>query len=191
MDHCLIKSQRSRKAFTIIELLTVIAVVAILMAIAFGIYRSVNERGQMTRAEAEIAALAQALEQYRNHYGDYPWIPGTTEEQRSERLYEALNGERGPTGMRLNPKGRVFIERERFRLANPNEPDASGNYLMDPWNNRYQYYYKRQADDGAAWENASYVLFSKGPSGNSDDPPADGRPQYDHPDNRDNIYANR
>lgn len=193
MEYCFIKRRSSSKAFTIIELLTVIAVVGILMGIAFGIYRGVNQRGQITRAEAETAALAQALEQYRTHYGDYPWIPGTTEEQRSERLYEALNGERGPTGMALNPKGRVFIEHERFRLADPGDPDASGNYLLDPWNNRYQYHYKRQTDDGAAWENPSFVLFSKGPSGNSkaDDPPASGKPEYDHPENRDNIYANR
>jgi prepilin-type N-terminal cleavage/methylation domain-containing protein len=50
-----------RRAFTLIELLTVIAIIAILASIAFGVMSGVKKRAAAQRARADLAVLAQAL----------------------------------------------------------------------------------------------------------------------------------
>lgn len=59
-------------AFTLIELLTVITVIAILSAIALGGIAGSRQRANIARAKVEMAALTTALENYRGIYGDYP-----------------------------------------------------------------------------------------------------------------------
>jgi prepilin-type N-terminal cleavage/methylation domain-containing protein len=59
-------------AFTLIELLTVIAVIAILTTISIGAVRGARERANISRARTELAALATALEEFKRLYGDYP-----------------------------------------------------------------------------------------------------------------------
>ena|SRR5690625_2278259 len=191
MDYSKTRTRSIRTAaFTIIELLVVIAVIGILMGITFGITRGVNERGRISQAQTALAALSQALEAYKTHYGDYPQVTAVDAESRWQTLYDALNGRRGPTGDLLNPPGRVFIEHENFSLKDPNLPDSPGNYLLDPWSRPYEYHYK----DTGNWENPSYVLYSRGPSGESagdNDLDPEGYPNYQHEANLDNIYANR
>lgn len=59
-------------AFTLIELLTVLAIVAILSAIALGGIAGARQRANVARAKSELAALTAALEDFRRLYGDYP-----------------------------------------------------------------------------------------------------------------------
>lgn len=177
---------RRRNAFTLIEILVVLAVLGVLIGITFGVSRAVEAKRNHARVELDLLALTQALEAYKNHYGDYPWIsPG--EGPRS--LYRALNGERGPRGDQIS--GRVFIEHSRFALNDPDDMAAADNHFLDPWGQPYEYYY-REATAGvpsASWENPRYVLFSKGPDRVAADFPNDGFPDKEALANRDNIYA--
>jgi prepilin-type N-terminal cleavage/methylation domain-containing protein len=67
-------SRRRRSAFTLVELLTVIAVIAILTTISIGAVRGAKERAAIAQAKAELAALANALEDFKRLYGDYPQL---------------------------------------------------------------------------------------------------------------------
>ena len=58
--------------FTLLELLTAIAVIAILTTIAIGSVRGAKERANIARARGELAALVTALEDFKRMYGDYP-----------------------------------------------------------------------------------------------------------------------
>ncbi len=81
------------QGFTLIEILIVVAIIAILSAIAIPNYLAAQTRSKVSRARAELSTLATALESYNvdnNTYppdtyhgsGDwqsiYPWIPVTT-----------------------------------------------------------------------------------------------------------------
>src|SRR3954470_17794122 len=77
-------------AFTLIELLTVIALIAILVSISVGIVRGAKQRSATARAKAELALLAQALEDYKRRYGDYP------EAGRSAANSQRVSGTSGP-----------------------------------------------------------------------------------------------
>jgi prepilin-type N-terminal cleavage/methylation domain-containing protein len=70
--HALIRRRGSDFGFTLLELLTVIGVLAILAAFSVGAVRGAKERANIARARSELAALVTALEEYKRLYGDYP-----------------------------------------------------------------------------------------------------------------------
>lgn len=59
-------------AFTLIELLIVIAIIAILAALVLAAAGGVQKKSARSRAESEISAVAAALESYKADNGDYP-----------------------------------------------------------------------------------------------------------------------
>lgn len=135
-----------RAGFTLVELLSVIAIVGVLSGITFAVTRTVSERGKITRAQAELAEIASALEEYRRYFGDYPRTlsaPGETavrddeinpnapgfvarSTDRAYNLFRALTGLRAPDGephrrrVSLNTSvvkyARPFIDYRKFTL---------------------------------------------------------------------------
>jgi type II secretion system protein G len=63
---------RRPHGFTLIELLIVITIIAVLASLILAASSSVQKKGARSRAEAEIAAVAAALESYKADNGDYP-----------------------------------------------------------------------------------------------------------------------
>lgn len=71
---CFSPRARKNKGVTLVELLTVMAIVALLATIAVGTIRGVKQRANIARAKSDLAALATALEGYKRHYGEYPHL---------------------------------------------------------------------------------------------------------------------
>ena len=63
---------RDRRAFTLIELLIVIAIIAILAAIAVPNFLEAQVRAKVSRAQTDMRALATGLESFRVDNGAYP-----------------------------------------------------------------------------------------------------------------------
>ncbi len=61
-----------KKSFTLIELLIVIAVIAILVGIALPRFRGMREEGLIAQAKGELRTLQTAVESYYIHNGSYP-----------------------------------------------------------------------------------------------------------------------
>jgi len=66
-------------AFTLIEMIMVIALIAILAALIWGITTLVKKQAARGRAKAEINTLIVALENYKADYGGYPQDPSRTD----------------------------------------------------------------------------------------------------------------
>lgn len=177
------------KAFTLIELLTVIAVIGVLTAITFGVVRGVQDRAAIQQARVELSALATALEAYKKHYGDYPRVTTTTGDTGSLQLFQALNGQRGPTGADLDPRQKAFLDAGLFTLEDPDADVTADNRIVDPWGRPYRYLYNPAH---TSWNKRPYLLFSLGPTTGSDDVDTmtDGVPKTDGA-HADNIYANQ
>jgi general secretion pathway protein G len=169
------------QAFTLLELLAVIGLIAVLSGIVLGAGRRAIETGRSSRAKNELAVLAAALESYRLRCGDYP----RTEDTAS--WLQALIGRRGPLNDEITMP--ALIELAKFTTAGQRDPftDASA-VLVDPWGVTYRYAYRSRSP----WSNPSYVLYSTGPDGHDTgtllaggfvDPAAEG--------NADNICANQ
>ncbi|MEN6624991.1 MAG: prepilin-type N-terminal cleavage/methylation domain-containing protein [Candidatus Sumerlaeia bacterium] len=62
------------RAFTLIELLIVVAIIAILAAIAVPNFIEAQTRARVSRAASDLRALATALESYQVDNNDYPYI---------------------------------------------------------------------------------------------------------------------
>ena len=71
---------RRAAAFTLIELLTVIAVIGVLAAILIPAVGKVRERAHQTQCVSNLRQLAVAATMYASdHKGDYPALNGETE----------------------------------------------------------------------------------------------------------------
>jgi prepilin-type N-terminal cleavage/methylation domain-containing protein len=165
-----LKNQACLRAFTLIELLTVIAIIAILASITFGVVTGVRERAAISRAKAELASLSLALESFKAQYGDYPQS-GTssqvennndvTQSTQAGRFFNALMGKLGPTGAPID--GRMFVDASRFSLISTTTLPMTGNTgsvdngFLDPWGRLYVYAYT------SGW--TTYRLVTSGPNG--------------------------
>lgn len=178
--------------FTVVEMLTVIAVMGILFSLSFGLVYAAKQRAFIARARGELAGLTQALEDYKRHYGDYPQtgnaqqatpaVGGTVGNAQAQALLlNALIGVYGPSNFSTRINGPVLIEVSRFTLevplttattaifgvaqGTPPMKQIVSNALLDPWGNRYMYYYRAAGAAGSQWRAPAYVLYSVGPDG--------------------------
>ena len=65
-------SFRAKGAFTLIELVIVMAIILVLAGLILATSNYVQKKGYRSRAEAEIAAISAALENYKADNGVYP-----------------------------------------------------------------------------------------------------------------------
>ncbi len=162
------RKSRRQNGFTLIELLTVLVIIMILVGIIVGASKSMQIKGGSTRAQAEIAAIETALENYKNDNGAYP--PSTVvlnnPSQNSILLYYALAGGTKtymsfkPTEMRANLT--TFFVTIPL-LANGNSLTYTNVMLVDPFGYPYNYY--NPCNAGGANNQVSFDLWSNGPSG--------------------------
>ena len=81
--------QRTRRAFTLIELLTVIAIIALLAAILFPVMAAVRRNAKASSCMTNMQAIIQAMKMYKDDWRVYP-----------DALYGVSYGG-GPVGLRL------------------------------------------------------------------------------------------
>ena len=65
---------RNRQAFTLIELLIVVAIIAILAAIAVPNFLEAQVRAKVSRTKADMRSIATAIESYRVDHNKYPYV---------------------------------------------------------------------------------------------------------------------
>jgi prepilin-type N-terminal cleavage/methylation domain-containing protein len=192
-----LNGQARLRAFTLIELLTVIGIIAILAGITFGVVKGVNERAAIGQAKAELASLSQAIEAYKLQYGSYPragtsstLLTAAATNNQSGILFNALMGKIGPKGDPIN--GKVFVEASKLTLSSattlpsPTDTVSVANAFIDPWGRQYVYAY------AAGW--LRYNLLSVGPDGKVGDSfnATSGAVTLDTSNGgADNLYANR
>ena len=141
-----------RSAFTLVELMTAIAIIAILVGLIFGIAGYAMRKANQSRAVADMEKIKNALEEYRAVYGLYP---ANTVANDSTTWISNL--------WRHSPPFLV--------LKGWNNP--SSNYpALDPWGNDYRYYHDVDGNPNYATHNNSkfgYDLWSEGPDTNAED----------------------
>lgn len=162
-----------RRAFTLMELLVVIGVLGILTAIAVPMIHSGKNRAAIAKSRGELAALAQALETYRQYYGDYPQTGNAAQAtpvvsadiaatQAQALLFNALLGVYSPADFSTARNGPTLVELSKFTVeetrdyttrvtqnsvgvatGSPPIKQRIASSFLDPWGSRYLYYYKQ------------------------------------------------
>ena len=114
-----------KSGFTLVELLTVIAIIATLVALMVPAFNTVRRIARETKQKAQFTTIELALEAFKNDYGDYPpsnWFnPPTFDCCGAQKLAEAL------VGWDL----RGFHPESDFRANGRND---KGAFIYDPCN---------------------------------------------------------
>jgi type II secretory pathway pseudopilin PulG len=139
-------SFRAKGAFTIIELLVVISIIIILAGLILSTGGYVQKKGARSRAEAEIAAISAALENYKADNGIYPSdatktdvdpTASPTPAAASLYLYEQLSGDAD------NDPSRVAEMKSYFPFKpnqlSPTDQSKPVQFICDPFGNIYGY----------------------------------------------------
>lgn len=127
------KSCRYKAGATLIEMLVVVAVIAILVTIVLSVATGIQNQGNERLTENTFGLLEGALEEYHDYTGEFPVYPvGTLLVERSETLYGALNS---------IPSSRKILEDIDGTLIQ-NEPlTADTPEIYDPWGTVLDYIY--------------------------------------------------
>lgn len=72
MKHLLTKAQHGSRAFTLIELLIVIAIIAVLAGLIFSAMPGIKAKQATSVAKSELTQISTAIESYKARYGSYP-----------------------------------------------------------------------------------------------------------------------
>ena len=163
-----IPSRRCHRRFTLIELLTVIAVIAILAGMLLPAIARAKDKAKVAKARAEIKALELAVKQYESTYGCLPVAavstitdPGALSDPDYSSLIRRLSCTFTPTSD-YNTRGIKFME-----------VTTAGEY-KDPWKNRYEVVFDANYDGKIDKDTAkgpyadvlkSIAIWSWGPDG--------------------------
>lgn len=85
--------RNSSTAFTLVEMLTVMAVIAILAGIILSLNGLVQRKAATSRAEGEIAAISTACESYKADFGSYPQDDNDGADPDTVQLCPLLDGD--------------------------------------------------------------------------------------------------
>ena len=169
-----------------IEILIVIGIIAVLAALVLKVADSVNQSQGRSRAKADMASMAVALEAFKGQYNDYPRLSSKGGvENCARRLFKCLAGQ---SYMKLEKGHVTFVDVEKSSdykplldisamfIGDPSDPyarvtkiDNDRNAFIDPWGNPYMYYYDTSVIVGSigAWEGTSFFLMSNGEDGDA------------------------
>lgn len=160
---------RDEGGFTLVEILTVLAIIAMLAALTLGVGGYARRKAGSSRAKAEIAAMETALESFKNDNGTYPITGSTTPATTVSRpldatvaqhygnstfLYTVLAG--GPN----YPKTYMTFKPNQIQV-----PSGTITNIVDPFGTPYNYYCRPSAGDQI--NSVTFDLWSYGPDRNS------------------------
>ena len=153
----------SALAFTLVELLTVIAIIAILMGLLFPAIGIIKEQARKVQAKSDVTNIVAAVKQYYTEYGKYPAVQdppptGGADDLVGDAVITPTGGNNNslfntlrsiPEGLNLNykfnPRRIVFFEgKSTADAVNPRggfadktqDPTIKGNFY-DPWGKQY------------------------------------------------------
>ena len=147
----------TRSAFTLIELLIVIAIIGILMSLLFPAVNSAIDAARKTQAKNDVTQIATAVTAYETEYGRLPDTNSAAQKISGDWL-KALAGSNTVSG--LNPRQIVFIELQASKKGKSGT-NANGEFV-DPWGTNYYAAF----DDN--YDNHVLVSTNGGTSGNTD-----------------------
>ncbi len=169
---------RNMKAFTLIELLIVVAIIAILAAIAVPNFLEAQTRAKVSRAKADMRSMTTAIETYLVDYNTYLYCNGNSSGFRTKgRPNSRETFERLSTPIAYISSAAGFIDPFKPKGMWDRPWQATGNFpARDIPSSVYYFYTARNGngDANARWDELEktgeakplwYLLESSGPDG--------------------------
>ncbi len=163
------------RAFTLVELLTVMAIIATLVGLTVGVLTVAQKSSNEKLALNQLNLIKQGLTKYNEKYGEYPpHTLGSSDSRGGQILYQALTGDGDSLlGGQHTSDGKLNEEENQesisYRVISPESDnygligkDGENQYtLSDPFDNPWQYR-TFDKDTPSATHNNTYDLWSFG-----------------------------
>lgn len=203
----------SRSAFTLIEMLVVISIIAVLASILVPVLASSRKRAKITQARHEMSNIEAAVANYQSTYTLAPIPKPLPGDAKSELDYSFSDGNgdviailMDVTNVAANANHSRNPQRHSFITAQTKPGTGSGissddwNF-RDPWGHAYVIAFDLDYDNAVQVSNSDELLYpypygripravivwSKGPDGEAE--PGDGTGRGNEPKNKDNIKS--
>ncbi len=142
-------ARRHGRAFTLIEMIVVMAIIGILSSLLIAGVMAARGRGKMARAHSLIVRLGLLTKQYEIDHGDFP--PGSGGTVSAEMLHEALTS-------------RKWVGSQEFTRKEAADTDGTGSMeIIDAWGRPLSYYHNRSYSGPP--RATTFRLISKGRDG--------------------------
>ena len=153
-----------RRAFTLIEVLVVIAIISILLALVIAGGAAARRKARGDSARAQFQSIFAALDAYRSRYGVYPPDASASLAAARTESAKALYDYLGPP--RRAGNATPFLPPGEDQIG-----EANGvKFLRDPWGNPWVYLSKSDGDPPPSRHPARGAdLVSPGPDGLASD----------------------
>jgi len=161
-------------AFTLIELVLVVGIITVLGALVLSTVGYARKKGARARAEAEIAAMSAAIENYKADNGVYPTSTDTngldpttgtiaSYKTPSRYMYGEISGDRDFDGT-PDTSARSYMTFKpalllRDDMSNPPSSTNRVTAICDPFTNSYGYS-TMKASGGVNGNNPTFDLWS-------------------------------
>ena len=170
-----------RHPFTLVELLTVVAIIGMLLGLGIGGYTYAMQRSRISQTEALIKRISSALEANKAKYGFYPQTMDKGKDYRfmleldldpskckSYERYERVQNDKNVSGSYQYPEEYMDAWRRNVEFENLAQQaktlDSDVLYVLDAWGNPLFYRCPGKRNP------QSFDLISAGPDGLIGDP---------------------
>ena len=137
---------KRKRGFTLLELLVVVAIMAVLMGLLLPAVLKTKNKSKDRRSQVQIASLSSAIDGYilEHHHlpapsgdlndgYDYYYGPEEPPQSRSGGKYPKYGGDNGKVFKELLGSTPKVLKADIFNV------DAGGN-VLDPWGKQYRFY---------------------------------------------------